>query len=431
LPLLLVLTGWFIALSWTDANDHHTVRRSETSGVVAKSPTATQAFRDWLNAGPGSKSNSRYNVFIVAAEGGGIRAAVMTAMVLDELRAKDPEFVRHLFALVGVSGGSIGAATFAAAVRQDTPALHPAEAILRPGPGRPNWQAALHQDLLSPTLRSLLCLDLLSHLWPRAFGDLSSWDRARTFEDALAAYWKLATGHEIGNLGFDDLRPRAHTRDPALILMTTSVSRGEPVAISHVGELGISTLEDQAPMVRVPLLTAALMSARFPIITPPALLPTEGPPLRYVDGGYFENSGVTAALNLIQSIKAPELLKLVQYVVIHISNGAIAERASNKAKSSYFSEFVAPVSAAYLTGDAHEHLAIETLRRMTRQDPNAPCAVNGTCPIVKEIPLVLLPPNVPLPLGWYLSASARNEIARQLGDWSSLQSFAIVKAMTP
>ena len=57
-------------------------------------------------------------MFIVAAEGGGMRASVMTAMVLDELRARYPNFTDHLFAIVAVSGGSLGAASFAAAVHE-------------------------------------------------------------------------------------------------------------------------------------------------------------------------------------------------------------------------------------------------------------------------------------------------------------------------
>jgi hypothetical protein len=43
------------------------------------------------------------------------------------------------------------------------------------------------------------------------------------------------------------------------------------------------------------------MSARFPMISTAARLPGDPSGTGYVDGGYFENSGLTATLRLIQS----------------------------------------------------------------------------------------------------------------------------------
>ena len=53
-------------------------------------------------------------LYIVATEGGGIRAAYWTAAVLGEIQDKNPNFAAHLFAISGVSGGSLGAAVFEA-----------------------------------------------------------------------------------------------------------------------------------------------------------------------------------------------------------------------------------------------------------------------------------------------------------------------------
>ncbi|MGY3690537.1 hypothetical protein ACVIGA_000617 [Bradyrhizobium sp. USDA 3240] len=85
--------------------------------------------------------------FIVAAEGGGIRAAAMTAIVLKELSLRNPKFADHLFAIVGVSGGSVGAATYAAALaqgwlRQDAAAGAPSIP--------PNWENTLQAETFSP-----------------------------------------------------------------------------------------------------------------------------------------------------------------------------------------------------------------------------------------------------------------------------------------
>ncbi|MFO0891761.1 MAG: hypothetical protein U0790_21800 [Isosphaeraceae bacterium] len=66
--------------------------------------------RSQIEAGTGP-----YPVFIASAEGGGIRAACWTAGILSAIQDAHPEFSEHLLGISGVSGGSLGAATFVAA----------------------------------------------------------------------------------------------------------------------------------------------------------------------------------------------------------------------------------------------------------------------------------------------------------------------------
>ncbi|MGA7787379.1 MAG: hypothetical protein WCA56_04345, partial [Xanthobacteraceae bacterium] len=56
----------------------------------------------------------KYPVFIIAAEGGGIYAASAISTLLAKLQDAEPEFSKHVFAISGVSGGSLGAAIFQA-----------------------------------------------------------------------------------------------------------------------------------------------------------------------------------------------------------------------------------------------------------------------------------------------------------------------------
>src|SRR5262249_15037841 len=147
--------AWPLGLSFANVNDHNVVRvdKESTPRVV----DARTAFQSWAMAhSPLAAGTSP--MFIVAAEGGGMRANVMTAMVLDELRARYDGFTDHLFAIVGVSGGSLGAASFATAVHEGMPARLAKDTLTPPDPHkRPiNWQAALHADLLAPTVRAML-----------------------------------------------------------------------------------------------------------------------------------------------------------------------------------------------------------------------------------------------------------------------------------
>ena len=118
-----------------------------------------------------------YPLFIVTTEGGGIRAAYWTATVLGALQEKDPAFASHVFAISGVSGGSVGAAVFNALL---------AEA---PQDGKyvERMQRMLGRDYLSPPLAAMLHGDFLQRFIPYPFERL---DRGRILEEAWEAGWR-------------------------------------------------------------------------------------------------------------------------------------------------------------------------------------------------------------------------------------------------
>ncbi|MFP5288311.1 MAG: hypothetical protein ACLGI9_21425, partial [Thermoanaerobaculia bacterium] len=101
-PLLVVLLAVVVAFSFW--NDNHRVRVAETADTRPPNGSIRQSFAAWyrdIEGGP---------VFLVAAEGGGIRAAYWTAIALAEIQDRHPAFARHVFAISGISGGSLGAA---------------------------------------------------------------------------------------------------------------------------------------------------------------------------------------------------------------------------------------------------------------------------------------------------------------------------------
>ena len=105
-PLLLALVSM-----WT--NDNHAPRTYD-GPVLARVPRtdAEATFDAWLHARR-LPAASAYPVFIVAAEGGGLRAAYWTATVLGYLQDHwpgDDHFSDHVFAISGVSGGVRGSA---------------------------------------------------------------------------------------------------------------------------------------------------------------------------------------------------------------------------------------------------------------------------------------------------------------------------------
>jgi len=133
----------------------------------------------WLQANEGEMRRARrdgratFPVYIAAAEGGGLRAAYWTTSVLGEIEdATGARFSRHLLAVSGVSGGSLGGATFVAGLVEPQAACgSPRETSVRECA-----RAFLRRDFLSPVTAYLLFPDLVQRFipWP-----LRTLDRAR------------------------------------------------------------------------------------------------------------------------------------------------------------------------------------------------------------------------------------------------------------
>jgi len=186
-----VFSGW---------NDNHAVRLVD--GAPQPRPQLRAAFEVWaaprLAAWREAEMPGRLPVFLVAAEGGGIRAAYWTAVVLGRLRDRHPGFERHVFGISGVSGGSLGAAVFVALLHDGVPEpacrahaegrRHLVEGV---GPAELCAQEVLRQDLLAPVVGTLVAPDFLQWFLPVP---VPAFDRSRALEDSWSAAYERVTG---------------------------------------------------------------------------------------------------------------------------------------------------------------------------------------------------------------------------------------------
>jgi hypothetical protein len=234
---------------------------------------------------------------LVAAAGGGSRAAYWTATVLGELNRQIPDFNNHLLLVSGVSGGSVGALFYRASTQAmpDDPekALNIA-------------QGAASGDFLSPLLSSMFTRDLfsgVSGLPDRAEAVERAW--SRSFTEACRKELKTPDEPCRADLekGFLTLWSADGPAWPALILNGTVVETGARVVASNldlhcdgdvrtcglVDVMDILAYQDQDLMAS----TAANVSARFPILGPSARFFIDGKKQErsVVDGGYFDNFG--------------------------------------------------------------------------------------------------------------------------------------------
>lgn len=417
-------------------NDNHAVRvLDEAPPPWAERDNVTRALQGWLKiqmlrpAG----AQGEYPLFVVAAEGGGIRAAYWTATVLGEIQKRNPCFADQLFALSGVSGGSLGAGVFTALLAEQKTA----QGAFRCGKGiademsldvQRKAQDILGEDFLSPVVAAMLYPDLMQRVWP---WPVARFDRARALEQAWEQAWRdHMPGSDRFAQAFDQpWRDRQDVWMPALFLNTTWVETGKRLLVSNLRVLpekpgddvefnDVGDLHRFYAEQALPFSTAIHLSARFSYVSPAGgLVKKDKLYGRVVDGGYFENSGATTVIEILKALnqlsKPGNVWEKVKPVVIHISNEPVDALytdiridSDNKnprtEPAGMLAELLSPPMTLLNTRDARGVYARETLKWHVGESSFLHF---GLCRKAEQ---------VSIPLGWALSGVVQGEMNQQL-----------------
>ena len=424
-----------LAVAFSFRNDNHALRVLPGQATVSGSRRATteDALRDWQQRQllrPVARANQKYPLFIVAAEGGGIRAAYWTATVLASIQDRDPCFADQLFALSGVSGGSLGSALFTALLADQH---YPMPNFRCDGSGAPpllpDAQAILGRDFLAPAMAAMLYPDLLQRILPMP---VAHFDRARALEVSWERAWrKQRPGSDRFAQPFDQLwQDQQDYWMPALFLNSTWVETGKRLIVSNL-QLTADDFSDVEDLHRfynhraLSLSTAIHLSARFTYVSPAGSLTKNGHLYGHAaDGGYFENSGTTTVLEVLKTIdqlaeseienKGGHFWQNVDAYVILISNEPVDPRFAHMALATLpkdpastplpcCNEVLAPLTTMLNTRAARGVYARET----TRWHVGASHFLHfGLC---KN-------DSVDIPLGWTLSQVVRDAMRAQLNS---------------
>lgn len=268
----------------------------------------------WEQARQQSTSTTRPSqcpLFLVAAEGGGIRAAYWTAFSLTALNdLTEGRFGRHVLALSTVSGGTLGGAVFAKTQNlEEVAPKSPDQGCVQSQQGFLRSQIAdcfLRRDYLGPVVARLFFSDIPKWFLP-FISSLPS--RAQALEKGWEQGWHKTTGTN----GFAHSFAKLETTDrgPGLILFnSTLVQTGErfihsPQAISGFSDIFRAAMDGHTHLgSALPLSVAIHNSARFTYVSPAgAFRDHQGQQWQLVDGGYFENSGASTLLDLYDHLQ--------------------------------------------------------------------------------------------------------------------------------
>ena len=434
------------AVSFSLRNNNHDIRYLENQEFASRTGLNDYS-KQWF-IGLNQESGQKVPYFIIAAEGGGIRAAYWTALVLSKFQDSNADFSRHVLALSGVSGGSLGAAVFAAALHEQVQQgafssnavnkglkcqLKDRDSITEASV-QECTSAVLANDFLSPAVAFMLYPDLVQRFLPIP---IPSFDRSRALEQSWEAAWANvfpAQNNRQSNLFAGDFFELWNIKEdnkyiiPNLFLNSTWVETGKRVISSNLlidHRQFFDAVDFFDALNRdVRLSTAVHNSARFTYVSPAGRL---HPPKKtvwghLVDGGYFENSGATTAFNILLSINKHlnNTEKYIPVVIVITNDPAVKQPCDNTEnaqdtsendcpKQEFMNEVYSPVATMLNTRGARGSYARDEIKKYA-QNLGGLYMEAGLCG-----------DKGPLPLGWTLSDAAKNNMEQQLKAY--FQSF--------
>lgn len=320
---LAIIVGFFFS--------PYRLRKTEVEQKVFNNrPTITDYTAQWLSARKAEiEKTDTFNVYFVLSDGGASRSGYWVAGALGRLETETGHnFSNRLFCLSGASGGSVGNAVYYSLL--DTATY---DENIRKGDFSLMARNYLKSDFLSYTLSHLLGPDYFRHMFP--FG--LTVDRGAALEKSMEnPDYNDTIGRLFAKRYSEYLKNFSPQQLPVFYINTTRVADGKPGVISNIklsnkysSRIDVLAMMDTIgnngnPFGDIHLSTAAVLSARFPYLSPAADINN----MYFVDGGYFDNSGAGIVMETIAAMldtaqyadSTVRLLKKLKFNIIHLSN---------------------------------------------------------------------------------------------------------------
>ena len=441
LPVLLILLIFVFLFSLPRNNNHaiQTLSSPADNEMMSKRIPDTLYFSNWLNkriADHTYDTTKNNIIFLIASEGGGIRACYWTFHVLRYLHITHPEIYNKTFVVTGASGGSVGLGFFYNYIYHQR----------QKNNGQFDFSDSLNyhaldtisgSDYLSAVTFGFVYPDLFQRILPFR---VPAFDRARYLGNSFnkAFQYHLHSNESLLNKNYLQMWSASDGLSyPAILFNSTYVELGNKAIISPfaITSTYYSDVLDVLGKTRrsIPMKEGMVSTARFPVITPPGLMQYDKdsshksvPFGHLVDGGFFENTAIQTAQQtalMMKSVLANRSKKLpgrFKPVIISIRYGTQLRQSNDPLGSTYE---LAPVIGGYnilfrwIFGARDMSIQLDSIMRVVefglrvRQDTAS---------------------DHLLPLGWYLSAKSReiikNEVVNNVQSREFRQAYKELKA---
>ncbi|GAA2475376.1 hypothetical protein [Winogradskya humida] len=455
---LLVLTALVAGLAFSDSSGHAVFRsgllptemtsgpmpESKASGAIRQGIDLDVAFQQWAARNCADAAHKEpVPMVLVSAPGGGLRAAYWTASSLSDLfpgqAASCPGAAasNRVFAVGGASGGSLGELAWIGGLAGDRDATWYDTELARP-------------DFLTDPLAWLLTVDLarsylgyhgqdrarrLENRWthhvPGLGGDFlgGSWGLGGTDPVPLLTGTQVETGCRLNVGGLRITDPVVHRQESSCTTVHEGAGQQDAPAVSDLLDY-VCGPERGSPGSGISRATAALLSARFPWVSPSGQLyrcadqvagtGTDATRIAVVDGGYADNTGMGLLLDVW-----PRLEKLI---AAHNATGGAAPIVPVFLEvDNHYAAVAAPAAPAHtvetlvppLTRDRPDELDDLTLRARTEAIFDGPVpGLAADCDVDPPAGRYLrispkISPGLPAPLAWKLSKVATEDLRGQ------------------
>jgi hypothetical protein len=358
-------------------NNDHPVRVYESKNNITRVKFKTH-FESWFknykrevdSSLDSGKKADKYPVVFICAEGGALRTGAYTAIFLDNLQhdlaLKNIDFKKSVYAMSGVSGGSLGLGYFNAANYINKPSDFTEDPKLTPA------ERFFQNDCLSPIIGKMFYGDLLNLLIPF---HISRFDRAIALENSWEySYKKILkpnSSNTFSNGFLNGYQNKNKSPLPLFLINTTEVETGNQCWVTNVvpGNIIFSKQRDlflHKINNSVRYSTAINLSSRFPLLSPGGMLrdTDKGIPrkLHYVDGGYYENTGAGSMYELLTQIRRDSLSRQIYPIVIYLR---FSNDPTNQTKNINFgNEITEIISGIYDTRDGRTYMAVKQLNQL-------------------------------------------------------------------
>lgn len=322
--------------------------------------------------------NQDEDMIVVAVSGGGIQAAAWAAKVLTELEVENPDaFGRRIRLISSVSGGSVGAMYFVNAYQNGS--LNQAQL--------PSIVEQAKYSSINAVAWGLVYPDFVRTFCPICPSLFKFEDRGQALEEA----WLKADKSPDKSLSKATLvkwrEDAKERRRPAVIFNTTITDTGERLLLATSTPCQNSEdpgcKEDEGsrnfwnlyPEYDLNIVTAARLSASFPYASPAARAAhdkLEGPQFHVVDGGYYDNYGISSLAQwldkAITGCGPTKRVLILQIRAFPIENGDEGPAKQAAIQRGWFYQAFAPVSTLLNVRTAgqfsHNQVELNLLRKV-------------------------------------------------------------------